>query len=206
DVDNDNISINVILSGVSSGTWQPLQGNIQGNTITYNGHTSVGPAISITPQGPTSGTAGTVIALIKNNTITQRDHDGINVVAQQATTSNITVQGNTVTITNAGAADRAIRVQSGAATGETTAVCAEINTNQTDAQGSAADDIRVRAPFDQATFVMPGLTATSNTDSAGIISFVHGKQNNATFPNLVSVSVGTPANSTKGFQNGSACT
>lgn len=205
DTDNNSIDVNIFLSGASSGTWQPLRGNIHGNTMTQNGHTG-GGGIQVTPQGPTGGvlTAGSVIASIKNNTITTFDTDGISIIGQQKSTSNLTIQNNTVTITNAGAADRAIRVQSGAASGETTFVCAEISSNQTDAQVGAADDIRVRAPFDQGTFVLPGYTGTA-TDSTAIRNFVHDKQNNATFPNVVSVSVGLPA-AGKGFQNGAACT
>jgi hypothetical protein len=199
---NQSVDVNIFLSGASSGSWQPLQGNIVGNTMTANGLSGNG-GIQITPQGPTSGTAGSVLALVSGNTVTTLDVDGINATAGQASSSNLTIKDNIVTVTAGQAADRAIRVQSGISGTDTTFVCAEISNNQTDAQGAPAGDIRIRAPFTNATFVLPGYGG-SNTDSAAVIAFVHAKQNNATFPNVVDTSVGTPAVG-KGFQPGSAC-
>jgi hypothetical protein len=163
--------INVNLGGCGAGL---MSGTIANNTIT-NDQSLTGPGIRIIGNGPVPpvcpGPAGTMTVAVTSNSIAQVANRGIDVLARDGSnTLNATITDNTITLTDPGSLD-AIRVDSAAASTDTTTVCAAISGNNATTIAGLFG-VRVRQRFTGSTFRLAGY-AGSATDDAAVAEFVN---------------------------------
>jgi hypothetical protein len=149
-----------------------MSGSVTGNVLT-NSDSSTGPGIRVTGNG-----AGTMTVLLQQNSISQVANRGIEVIARDGSnTINANIKNNTVTLTNALAAD-GIRVDTGATSTDTTTICADITGNTSTTIGGVFG-IRVRQRFTSTIFRLEDY-AGGATDDTAAASFLSTNNNGAT--------------------------
>jgi hypothetical protein len=174
-----------------------LIGRIANNVVTMP-TTGSGNGIGVTARG-----AGTSTVQVTGNTVTNRSQYGIHLHRKEGVggTLNATVTGNAVTTVDVAADTQfpidGIRVEAGAASGDTGTLCAHIASNTATGANSVpaespGDDIRLRHRFG-ITFRLPGLSGSTSTDA----------DNHVTGLNPGATLVG--ATTTTSFTGGAAC-
>jgi hypothetical protein len=158
-------AINVFLPAGSPAAAL-LSGTISGNHVTDT-HASGGSAVAVSATG-----AGSVRVALSNNTVNMVNKNGIDLSASSGSAHlDATVTGNTVHLSTPAAADRAIIVQSGALSTDTTAVCADLNGNTATTGAGVTAGIRVRNRFAGTDFRLPGFPGPATLDTA-VVAFI----------------------------------
>jgi hypothetical protein len=192
-----------IFNGSASTAGSLFQGTIDGNSITA-GNNSGFDGISLTGSGP-----GTFTAAVTNNTLTGVAGNGINYTGAQSNssnTSNLTIQGNSVTMTDPNAAF-GIQVSAFASNpGSASTVCAQIGGSgglKNTVHVSAGPDIRVDSRFQNGSMRLPGYGGAAQ-DLTAVKTFVVG--NNTTDANSTAdISASTGLAPGGSFVGGAAC-
>ncbi len=147
-----------------------MHGTITGNTI---GTTGVAGSGSASGNGVTAimNGAGSMTLHIDDNDILQWSQFGISVLAAAGSGRfNATIEDNVVQEPGIFGLN-SIRIEAGAASGDSAQIWLEMNDNQT--QTPLAQDIRMRARFD-ADILMPGYGGAAN-DTVAVDAFMTGK-------------------------------
>ncbi len=193
-----SVPINIFMGSEASGAFS---GTIANNTVT-GGNNSGFDGITVTGKGK----GATMTIAITNNTVTQVAGTGITVGGAQAgdsNTMNVTIQGNTVTMTDS-LASNGIKVDAAVNTTGATTMCAQIggstaaqkNTVSVTAAGN--NDIRVTSRFAASSMRLPGYVGGTQ-DATAVGNFV--KANNT----ITDVSVSTGLSPGGTFVGGAAC-
>jgi hypothetical protein len=190
-----------IFNGSASGSATTFSGTISNNVI-QGANNSCCDGISLTGSGP-----GAFTAAVMGNTITNVAGRGIAYSGAQSTsvnTANLTIQSNTVTMTDPNSSF-GISVSAQANSTAQATVCAQIGgTNaQNTVNVSAGADYRVDSRFPTSTLRLPGYTGAAQ-DLTAVRNLVAA--NNGTTATEVSASTGLGTGGT--FANspgGAAC-
>jgi hypothetical protein len=203
-IDNNNIqqafagAINLNL-GTASTAAASMIGTISNNTIGTAGDPDSGSESSTGISVISNGAGATTVAITGNEVRQYANPYGILLNIKEGSSSmNATVTGNTVSNPGSFAAN-GIRVDAGAATGDSGTLCAAITGNSVAGSGLAGNtDIRLRQRFNTA-IKLPGYSG-SNSDTTAVNSFVSSNNGGASVTSSQNVSGGGG-----GFVGGSAC-
>ena len=152
---------NIIVSRATPSTGT-VSGTISGNTIGTSGVVGSACAAFAVCDGidlRSFGASGSLSVTTTNNTIAGVSGSAFNASAASGGSSmNLKVASNTISDPDIANSGNAIFVQSGAASTDTTSVCADINSNLITGlwdQNGSGTDIRVRNRFVGTTFRLP---------------------------------------------------
>jgi VCBS repeat-containing protein len=172
-------AINVGRAALGTGA---VTGTISGNTIGTSG--VVGSACAGNCDGIDLRAfgSGSFAATVTGNGVHGVNSFGINAQASSGSSNlQVKISGNTLSAPNVATANNAIFVQSGAASSDTTSVCADIFSNTItgvwDANNTGTS-IRVRNRFAGTTFRLPGY-AGSPTSTAAVAAFLTAQNGGA---------------------------
>lgn len=166
--------ININLAAGGGG---PMHGYITGNAIT-NANSPTGPGIRVVSNGADGDSSNILNIEINGNNISQVGNRGIEVIARDGNSRiNARVLNNTINLTDPLSAD-GIRMDAGAVSTDTTAICAYANGN-TSTTVAGVYGVRVRQRFAGTNYYLQGYVGGA-TDMTAVQNFLSANNNSAT--------------------------
>jgi len=169
-------AVNIFKAGLSTGT---VSGKVINNVIGTTGvpNSACGAAsceaISLTGNG-----SGSYTSLVSGNTVRNFRTRAVGASMSDSVSANLAITLNTIAEPAVGVTN-AIFTQSGTLSGNTTSVCADINTNAISGTYSAQGAILVRNRFPTTTFRLPGFGGPGNS-TAAVAAFLSGQNGGVT--------------------------